>query len=62
LAATAIGHGLRGFELNWLVQENDERIDCYLDELTNIIFYGLISESSREPVKRPPGRKAIRKK
>ena len=62
LAATAIGHGLRGFELNWLVQENDERIDCYLDELMNILFYGLMSESSRETVKRPPGRKAIRKK
>ena len=62
LAATAIGHGLRGFELNWLVQENDERIDCYLDELMNILFYGLMSESSREPVKRPPGRIALRKK
>ena len=62
LAATAIGHGLRGFELNWLVQESEERIEYYLDELMNILFYGLISESSREPVKRPPGRKAIRKK
>jgi hypothetical protein len=44
LAATAIGQGLRGFELNWLVQENDERIDCYLDELMNILFSGLMSE------------------
>ena len=44
LAATAIGHGLRGFELNWLVKESEERIDCYLDELMNIVFYGLMSE------------------
>ncbi len=44
LAATAIGHALRGFELNWLVQESEERIDCYLDELMNIAFYGLTSE------------------
>ena len=62
LAATAIGHALRGFELNWLVKESEERIEYYLDELMNILFYGLMSESSREPVKRPPGRKAIRKK
>ncbi|MEA3280045.1 MAG: TetR/AcrR family transcriptional regulator [Thermodesulfobacteriota bacterium] len=44
LAATAIGHGLRGFELNWLVKESEERIEYYLDELMNIIFYGLMSE------------------
>ena len=44
LAASAIGHALRGFELNWLVQENEEQIEHYLDELTNIIFYGLVSK------------------
>ena len=44
LAASAIGHALRGFELNWLVQENEEQIEYHLDELTNIIFYGLVSE------------------
>ncbi|MBW2635757.1 MAG: TetR/AcrR family transcriptional regulator [Deltaproteobacteria bacterium] len=43
LAARAIGHALRGFEINWLVQESDERIEHYLDELMNVIFYGLMS-------------------
>ncbi len=43
LAARAIGHALRGFELNWLIQESDERIEHYLDELMNVIFYGLMS-------------------
>ncbi len=42
LTARAIAHGLRGFELNWLVQETEERIDRYLDELISILFYGLI--------------------
>ena len=44
LAATAIGHALRGFELNWLVRESEERIEYYLDELVNIVFYGVLSE------------------
>ncbi|MBW2039605.1 MAG: TetR/AcrR family transcriptional regulator [Deltaproteobacteria bacterium] len=44
LTARAIGHALRGFELKWLVQESEERIEHYLDELMNIIFYGLVSE------------------
>jgi len=42
LTASAITHALRGFELNWLVQETEERIDRYLDELISILFYGLI--------------------
>ncbi len=46
LAARAIGHALKGFELNWLVQESEERIDHYLDELINIVFHGLMSEKS----------------
>ncbi|OEU80792.1 MAG: hypothetical protein BA865_07350 [Desulfobacterales bacterium S5133MH4] len=44
LAARAMGHALKGFEVNWLVQESEERIDHYLDELMNIVFYGLMSE------------------
>ena len=48
LAARAIAHGLRGFELNWLVQESEEKIEYYLDELMAILFYGLLSEK-REP-------------
>jgi len=44
LTARAIGHALRGFELNWLVQESEEQIDQYLDELMNIFFYGLMSK------------------
>ncbi|MCD6138533.1 MAG: TetR/AcrR family transcriptional regulator [Deltaproteobacteria bacterium] len=44
LAASAIAHGLRGFELNWLVRESEERIEYYLDELMNILFCGLMSE------------------
>ncbi len=41
--AKAMGHALRGFELNWLVQESEERIETYMDELMNIIFNGLTS-------------------
>jgi len=44
LTARAIGHALRGFELSWLVQESKEQIEYYLDELMNMIFYGLMSE------------------
>ena len=44
LTAAAIGHALRGFELNWLVHENEEQIEHYLNELMNIAFYGLVSE------------------
>lgn len=42
LTAKAICHALRGFELTWLVEENEERIDNYHDELIRILFYGLI--------------------
>ena len=47
LTARAIAHGLRGFELNWLVQESEEKIEHYLDELMTILFYGLMSEKRR---------------
>ena len=43
ITARAIAHSLRGFELNWLIQESRERIGYYLDELMNVLFYGLIS-------------------
>ena len=43
LTARAIGHALRGFELNWLVQESEENIEHYLDELMSIVFYGITS-------------------
>ena len=44
LTAKAIAHSLRGFELNWLVQESQERIEHYLDELMNVLFCGMMSE------------------
>ena len=44
LTANAIAHALRGFEINWLVQESEERIDDYLDELKNILFFGVMSK------------------
>ncbi|MBA7699670.1 hypothetical protein ES703_108369 [subsurface metagenome] len=44
LTARAIAHGFRGFELNWLVQESEEKIEHYLDELMSILFYGLVSK------------------
>ncbi|MBW1816992.1 MAG: TetR/AcrR family transcriptional regulator [Deltaproteobacteria bacterium] len=42
LTARAIAHALRGFELNWLVQESEEKIEHYLDELMAIFFHGLM--------------------
>ena len=50
LAARAIGYALRGFELNWLVQESDERIEHYLDELMNVIFFGLMPVKKKEEI------------
>ncbi len=46
LAASAIGHALKGFELNWLVHENEERIEHHLDELVHVLFYGLMCEKA----------------
>jgi len=45
-AARAIAHALRGFELNWLIQESEERIEYYLKELMDILFNGLMFEKS----------------
>lgn len=46
LTARAICHALRGFELNWLVQKSEEKIDAYLEELLNLIFYGLMGRQA----------------
>ncbi|MEN6383458.1 MAG: TetR/AcrR family transcriptional regulator [Rectinema sp.] len=46
LAAKAIGYALRGFELNWLIQESEERIEHYLAQLMNLIFFGIMVERS----------------
>ena len=50
LTSRAIAHALRGFELNWLVQESEEKVEHYLDELMGILFYGLTPEKKREEV------------
>jgi len=44
LTARAIAHALRGFELNWLVQESEEKVGHYLEELISILFHGLMFE------------------
>ncbi len=44
LTAKAIGYALKGFELNWLVQESEELIEHYLDELLKLLFFGIITE------------------
>jgi len=45
LTARAIGYALRGFEFNWLVQESEERIEHYLDELLKLLFFGIMFEN-----------------
>jgi AcrR family transcriptional regulator len=44
LTAKAIGYALRGFELNWLIQESEELIEKYLDELLKVLFFGIMSK------------------
>ncbi|PKN34537.1 MAG: hypothetical protein CVU61_08535 [Deltaproteobacteria bacterium HGW-Deltaproteobacteria-19] len=44
LTAKAIGYALRGFELNWLIQESEERIEQYLAELMNLLFFGIMAQ------------------
>ena len=46
LTAKGIAYSLKGFELNWLVQESQERIEHYLDELMNIIFFGMVNKKA----------------
>ena len=48
LAARAIGHALRGFEIKLMFQENKEEIEHYLAQLLNLLFYGLMSKESEE--------------
>ncbi|MBW2091204.1 MAG: TetR/AcrR family transcriptional regulator [Deltaproteobacteria bacterium] len=45
VTARAIALALRGFELYWLVQESEEKIEYYLDELMAILLYGLRFEN-----------------
>jgi AcrR family transcriptional regulator len=44
LTAKAIAYALKGFELTWLVQEKEEKIDQYLDELTTIVYHGILTK------------------
>ena len=44
LTARAIAYGLRGFELTWLVEESNERIEHYLEGLMDVLFSGILVE------------------
>ncbi len=46
LTAKGIAYSLRGFEINWLVQESQEQIEHYLDELMNVIFFGMMNKKT----------------
>lgn len=48
LTAKAIGYGLKGFELTWLVEESGERIDRYLEGLMDILFNGILVEKAKD--------------
>ncbi len=48
LTAQAIGYALKGFELNWLVQESDKQIEDYLYPLTDVVFKGILAERPGE--------------
>ena len=48
LTAQAIGHALKGFELNWLVQESNKQIEDYLYPLTDVVFKGILAERPGE--------------
>ncbi|MFZ2656239.1 MAG: TetR/AcrR family transcriptional regulator [Victivallales bacterium] len=48
LTAKAIVYALRGFEPNWLIQESEERIDQYLAQLLNLLFFGIVVEKSAD--------------
>ena len=50
VAAKAICHSLRRFEIDWLVQETEDNIEKYLDELINILFYGILSKRVKAQV------------
>ena len=42
LTAQAIGYALRGFEVTWLLEENDREIGKHLDNLFDIICKGIV--------------------
>lgn len=42
LTARAIGYALRGFEVTWLLEENDSEIGKHLDSLFDIICRGIL--------------------
>jgi hypothetical protein len=44
----AIAYALRRFELNWLIQDSEERIDHYLAQLLDILFFGIMVEKSAD--------------
>jgi len=48
LTAQAIDYALKGFELNWLVQESDKQIEDYLHPLTDVVFKGILAEKPGE--------------
>jgi len=48
LAARAIGHALRGFEIKLMVPENKEGIEHYLSQLVELLLWGLMSKDSEE--------------
>ena len=48
LTAQAISYALKGFELNWLVQESDKQIEDYLYPLTEVVFKGILAERPGE--------------
>ena len=50
VAAKAICHSLRGFEIDWLIQETEDKIEKYLDELITILFYGILSKRVKAQV------------
>ncbi len=50
ITARAMMHAIKGFELNWLVNESDEKIDSYISELTSILFYGIMSKNRHHEV------------
>ncbi len=50
LSAKSIGYALRGFELNWLIQESEEEIEHYLTELLKLLSFGLMVEKRRDHI------------
>ncbi len=45
LTAGAVMHSIKGFELNWLVYQDETKIENYLDEFISIFFYGVLDRN-----------------